>query len=403
MPDFEFTPIMRAMRRNPVGAILIALQVAFTLGVVANSLFIIHDRLALINRPTGFDVENIVTANSILLDDPADKGAAVRADVRALEALPGVIAVTSLNHLPLSGSGWGRELYASADPGAPGVSAANFQMTERGLDAMGLTLAEGRWFREDEIRTLENFGESFDVVIITRAMASQLFPDGSALGTTVYDNLRRPSTVIGIVEHMQGSWIEWEHLDKNMIVPQYPLDRYARYAIRVEPGELDRVTARVEPTLASVEPRRIVRHVRPYTEIRDRSYAGHRAMAIMLAVVSVLLLSVTAVGIVGLVSFVVRQRTRQIGTRRAIGARRIDILRYFLVENWLMTSAGALLGMAIAFGVNYGLATTFSLPRLDPWYLPAGVVVLWLVGLLAVFPPARHASRISPAVATRGA
>lgn len=403
MPDLEIRPILSTMRRNPVGAILIALQVAFTLGVVANSLFIINDRIGLINRPTGFDIDNIVTVQSTLLDDPADKLQQVRTDIEALEAIPGVIAATSVTQLPLSNSGSGTELFASADPNAPEVNGARFTMTETGLDAMGLTLAEGRWFREDEIKLPSTYGDPINVVIVTRVMADALFPDGNALGATVYDHLRRPVTLIGIVEHMQGSWISWQHLDNNIFTPQVPMQRFARYVIRTEPGSLDQVMSQVEPTLAATEPRRIVQRLRPYSEIRDRTYTEHRAMAIMLGVVSVLLIIVTAVGIVGLVSFVVRQRTRQIGTRRAIGAQRLHIVRYFLVENWLMTTGGAIVGMALAFGVNYWLANLFSLPRLDPWYLPAGLVILWLVGLLSVFAPARRAARISPAIATRGA
>ena len=74
-------------------------------------------------------------------------------------------------------------------------------------------------------------------------------------------------------------------------MPQFPFGRGARYAIRVEPGEVDRVMAQVEPTLAAVEPRRILRRLRSYEEIRGRSYNTHRSMAIMLGVVSLLLLN----------------------------------------------------------------------------------------------------------------
>ena len=219
MPDFEFRPILSAMRRNPIGAILIALQVAFTLGVVANALFIINDRVELITRPTGFDVANIAAINNTFLDEPSDKQAAIRADLAALEAIPGVVAATAMNHLPLSGSGWGADLCATGEEDAPAVDGARFVMTETGQKAMGLELSAGRWFRADEVRQVESWNEPFDVIIITRPMAEELFPDGDALGKPVYDNLGRPITVIGIVDHMQGSWINWEDLDNNSIVP----------------------------------------------------------------------------------------------------------------------------------------------------------------------------------------
>ena len=99
--------------------------------------------------------------------------------------------------------------------------------------------------------------------------------------------------------------------------------------------------------------------------------------------------------------FVVRHRTKQIGTRRAIGARKIDIIRYFLVENWLMTTMGVVLGTVLTVALNYVLVTQYSLTRLDPAYIPIGILTLWGLGLLAVLGPARKAAGIAPAVATR--
>jgi putative ABC transport system permease protein len=124
-------------------------------------------------------------------------------------------------------------------------------------------------------------------------------------------------------------------------------------------------------------------------------------MAIVLGVVVLLLIIVTGLGIVGLAAYTVRQRTKQVGTRRAVGARRGDILVYFLTENWLMTTAGVVAGVVLALLLNYYLATEYSLDKLDPVYLPAGILAMWLLGLLAVLGPAQRATRISPAVATR--
>ena len=128
---------------------------------------------------------------------------------------------------------------------------------------------------------------------------------------------------------------------------------------------------------------------------------GDTGMAVLLAVIVVLMVAVTGVGIVGLASFAVRQRVKQIGTRRAVGARRRDIVHYFMLENWLMTTAGVGLGTLLAFGINYWLVSSFELERINALYIPVGVVLLWGLGLLAVAGPARRAATISPAVATR--
>jgi putative ABC transport system permease protein len=125
-------------------------------------------------------------------------------------------------------------------------------------------------------------------------------------------------------------------------------------------------------------------------------------MVWLLAGVCVALLVVTAFGIVGLASFWVQQRTRMIGTRRALGATRGEILSYFQTENLLLTSAGIALGMLGAFGVNQWLMTQYELPRLPALYLPLGALALWTLGQVAVLAPARRAAALAPAHAMRG-
>jgi putative ABC transport system permease protein len=123
----------------------------------------------------------------------------------------------------------------------------------------------------------------------------------------------------------------------------------------------------------------------------------------MLVAIMGVLLVVTALGVGGLASFWVQQRTKQIGVRRALGATRRDILRYFQVENFLLASGGIVLGMLLAYAGNLLLMNAFELARL-PWiYLPAGAALLWLLGQLAVLGPALRAASIPPVVATRSA
>jgi putative ABC transport system permease protein len=124
-------------------------------------------------------------------------------------------------------------------------------------------------------------------------------------------------------------------------------------------------------------------------------------MVWLLASVCAALLVVTALGIVGLASFWVQQRTKQIGVRRALGATRAQVLRYFQTENFLLTTIGIVLGMLGAFGLNQLLMTHYELPRLPVPYLPIGALVLWLLGQVAVFGPARRAAAVPPAIATR--
>jgi putative ABC transport system permease protein len=105
--------------------------------------------------------------------------------------------------------------------------------------------------------------------------------------------------------------------------------------------------------------------------------------------------------IVGLTSYLVSQLTKQIGTRRALSATRFQILRYFMVENWLITSMGGLLDSLLTIGIGYVLETNFDLPRLDWRHLVISILVLPVVSQFANYWPARRASDAPPAVATR--
>ncbi len=137
--------------------------------------------------------------------------------------------------------------------------------------------------------------------------------------------------------------------------------------------------------------------------MRAKFYRQDHVMAWMLVLVIALLLLVTALGIVGLASFWVQQRTRQIGVRRALGATRLQILRYFQLENFLLVTVGIVLGMVLAYALNQLLMAKAELPRLPLYYLPFGAVSLWLLGQCAVFWPAQRAAAVPPALATRSA
>jgi putative ABC transport system permease protein len=137
------------------------------------------------------------------------------------------------------------------------------------------------------------------------------------------------------------------------------------------------------------------------SDLRHDVFKNDRVMAAMLVGVILAMMMVTALGIVGLASFWVQQRRRQIGIRRAIGATRGDILRYFQTENFLIVSGGIVLGMALAFGLNLLLMQHYELPRLPVYYLPIGALALWGLGQLAVLGPALRAAAVPPVVATR--
>jgi putative ABC transport system permease protein len=157
----------------------------------------------------------------------------------------------------------------------------------------------------------------------------------------------------------------------------------------------------VEELLAESNKDRIVRSMRSMDETRERSYRGDDSMIKILTFTIVLLIAVTSLGIVGLASFSVNRRTQQIGTRRALGATRLAILRYFMTENFIISLVGVLIGAALTIALNIAMIEMFSLTRIT-WYLvPAAMLMMLAIGQIAVFGPAKRASSVPPAVATR--
>jgi putative ABC transport system permease protein len=136
-------------------------------------------------------------------------------------------------------------------------------------------------------------------------------------------------------------------------------------------------------------------------EVRERSYTGDAAMIKLLSFIVILLTAITGLGIVGLASFSVTRRTRQIGVRRALGATRPEIMRYFMVENFIISSVGIVAGAIFAIALNIFMVQAFALTPLAWYVVPMAMIILWIVGQAAVAGPARRASAISPAIATR--
>ena len=401
----DIGPIFRALTRNKLGALLIALQIALTLAIITNAAFIIQERAGTIARPSGLDEANTAIFVTNLFDSNVDQQQLYRDDLEALRSIPGVVAASPAQSIPISGSGWGEDLYNN--PGAQSnesINFGNFMVDEHGLETFGLELTEGRNFRPEEVKVRSFDDISMpDILIVSQALADELFPDGDALGKTVWDepNGEKPMQIVGIYKHMQNAWPTSTNVNNTALLPSLAMfGGEMMYVVRSEPGRLDKVMAATEEYL-SKNRSRIVDIVRSYPEQKNRTYSGDIAMVKLLTAVIAVLTGVTGLGIVGLAWFSVTQRRKQIGTRRALGATRFDIVRYFMVENWLITSFGLAIGLVGSLGLNWFLDTQYSVGRVPLWYLPVGMLALWVLGQVAVLLPARRAANIPPALATR--
>jgi putative ABC transport system permease protein len=403
--NWEIGPIFRAMLRNKVGAVLIALQIAVTMTIIVNSVYIIVERSKEMQRDSGIDNENSFFLTSVGFAEDFNVPITVEEDMNTLRALPGVVDAIQINAVPNSGSGWSMGLKTQSGVEYDGVGTAVYMVDDHGINALDVEIIAGENFAPTDIE-LRVVGQVNwpDKTILTKAMAENLFPDipyQSVVGKTVYISDTEPMIVVGIMDKLQAPWVGWNNLENAMLSPERLDFKASRYFIRTEPGQRDTVMKQVEELLANSNKGRLIQDMRSIEETRERSYRGHTAMIKILSTVMIILTIVTALGIVGLASFSVNQRKKQIGTRRALGASQSAIVRYFMIENFLISSIGVVLGAALTIGLNIILVNTFGLDRIDWFYIPIGMLVLWLVGQAAVFGPAKKAANIPPALATR--
>lgn len=400
----NFHPIVASLLRNRTGAVLVSLQIAIALAVLVNAVYVIKQRVDRINRPTGIDDANLFTIETSGFTDRYDYGSSVREDLAYLRGLDGVVAATPSSSIPLSGSGVGTTLYTAADMRTGSQDALMYEMDQSGIQTLGGHLLAGRAFRADEILpplTANDQSSRVSQIIVTQALAQALFPTGDALGKTLYDETGRPVTLIGIVANMQGAWPKADFAEKVVFEPQQPMLYGFLYLVRTQPGRRDELMRITGEHLAASNPDRVIDSVASVEHYKRLSYMTDRITAILLVAVTGALLAITALGIFGLATFNVTTRARQIGTRRALGASKRDIVQHFMVENALVTSAGIIAGCVLALGAGYWLSLQYKLPRLDLYYLVAGVLFLWLLGQAAAWQPARRAAAVPPSVATR--
>ena len=403
--------------RNRTGPILICLQIALTLALVVNSALIIGLQIEKISVPLGTDTENTAVFNVALVDPLDDMESFVKNDLEEIRSIPGIIDATTLAQ-PLHGGGGRGEGYRPTPEVAPDLAtgASVNELDEHGLNALGIDLLYGRNFRADEVLYPRLGAEVLitESVLVTESLAKSLFPDSETadiVGKVIYlgDTDTTPIEIIGITSDVAASWINSTsefatktayHVVLLPVVHTW-IGEGHYYVFRTEPGQQDRLMAAVTDKLYEINPDRLFWE--PSTQatiIRERN-AGRVSIAVILGVISVLMILITAFGIVGLASFTVNQRTRQIGTRRALGAKKRDILRYFLLENVILTTIGVVLGSALAYGIHLFLFSIMEIPKMSLTFIPVGVVALYVLGIIAVIGPAIKATAVPPAVASR--
>ncbi|HEX7324009.1 MAG TPA: FtsX-like permease family protein [Rhodanobacteraceae bacterium] len=404
----QIPPILAALRRHKTAAVLLALEIALTMAVLTNLFFIVRGSVQLADTPTGIDENAIGVIQSIgvIGAKSSSSQGTVGNNLAVLRSVPGV-ADAAFGGPPL----WDTSrapVFLHASRQTQVGSAYLLQGSQGFSHTLGLKVVQGHGFNDNDLPdVMAIFGDGNKQpvlpVLITRALAHKLYGGANPLGRTLYVG-QFQARVIGVLAHLRGE-ITGRRTDDDSIVAEFHASSQhlgGGFVIRArDPARLTETLRAAAAALQKANPDSVQAKVFTFPLLRHTYFQSRIASSRMLVAIVLILLVVTALGVSGLASFWVQQRTRQIGMRRALGATRGDILHYFQMENFLIVTAGVLAGVACGYGLNLLLMQHFQVPRLPAGYVVVGAVVLWVLGQLAVLAPALRASRVPPVVATR--
>ncbi|KZN58678.1 hypothetical protein N473_04395 [Pseudoalteromonas luteoviolacea CPMOR-1] len=396
----EIKPILSALKRSKTGAILLVLQIAITLALVSNAMSIVFDRLEKMNQQTGYDEQSIISYLVVTYDKRIDKAKQFDEDIQKLKELPGVIEALSVSSVPLTRSGGSWTL--STDPDelkGKSVDSGYLYGNHNLVGTLGLEINEGRNFTENDV-VYDRKKEYPTVAIVSRAVANALFGEGKGLNETIYSG-NNAAKVIGIIDTIKNQWPKSHIADNLVLLPLQDSTGYQKFIVKTTEHQRAEVMNKIEPLLLELSRGRVVMDVKALDKSKAETYASDRLMIKMLISIVVFLGIITALGIFGLTHFNISKRTKQIGTRRALGARKSTIFKHFLLENMVVTSLGMLIGVVGALLLGRKLMGIYDVPPLEGMSILLTAIAMIVMSLVAVFVPAQRAANISPSVATR--
>ena len=408
-------PILRAMKHNRTRVVLIVLEIAMTLAIVTNCVNVILAERAKMSRKSGFDDENILWMNYRPFAPEFRKGSfldtIIDADIRTMSSIPGVKAVANTSFRLWEGGGSSTHVMAAGSKAEP-VNTQLYYTTKDIMQTLDSKIIAGRGFRDGD-HGVGTAPDPADVILISKSLADALFPGQNPVGKSIQESINAgapigdPFTVVGVFEEFYNPFgidtagptpVETRGLFLPARVGSY--NGGISYLIRTEPGAMASVIPEIEKKLSAANGGRVFEFMTTQQK-KTRWFSSGKIIVTTMTCIIVALVAVTALGLLGLTTLAVAERTKQIGTRRALGATRRDILSYFLVENWLVTTAGLVLGVAGAYALNFLLVSQVSDVKMEWQLIVGGMLLLWINGLISTLPPAMRAMAVSPSIATR--
>lgn len=407
---FEFAPIIKSLLRKPAGPLLLIIQLGISIAIISNAFAFIAQRHAYVSEDPGFKVEGLIKFSVRQDSTKGNLDETITRDMAYLHSLTTVQSAMAITGIPLSSMGGTSGI--SNEPRQEGVtsptaissSASIMRIGEGGIPTLGARIIQGRDFNAGEyLRFDRTSPPQTGSIIITQTLANTLFPDDeNVLGKVIYESGSGGFTVIGVIDDMFGHFLKWDVPRHVIIFPHLYLDNSMHYLVRVDERDQKELMTDIARDLRTSNRDRIIDEGATMEDIVYGAYAGDHAMITLLSVVLIMLVGVNALGVLGLTSFWVSQRRKHIGIRRALGATRVAIMRYFIVENIILVACAVSVGALTAIATSIYMVKAYSFSPL-PWiYIPLSGLVVLLITLSAAIVPVRKASYISPVEAVSG-
>ena len=390
--------------RNWMRSALIVSEVALSLMLLIGAGLLIHSFWRLLHTDAGFDPKGVLVLDLPLGSTYAkseQRSAAFQQLVARMKALPGVRDASVVSNVPLTN----RDIEVSFQvegrtPYKPGEEAVA-DYTVAGSDyfrTMNIAVLRGRVFTDQDT------ANSPQVTVVSSSFVKRYFPDEDPIGKRIIldGSNKTPREIVGVVADIKRDGLD-ANIQPEMYFSQLQKpERRMNLVIRTEARDALQLLPAARAEIKAFDPNQIIWRTQTLEQLLSTSVAPRRFNMSLLGIFAGVALVLAAVGLYGVMSYSVSWRTREIGIRMALGARRADVLRLVVRQGMTMTLIGLALGLVGAFSISRVLSgLLYGVSSTDPLTFVAVSIVLLIVALLACLVPARRATRVDPIIALR--
>ncbi len=390
--------------RRRARALLVVADVAMSLVLLIGAGLLIKSFARLENVSPGFAPEGLLTMQVSLpafkYGEPNRVKAFYDGVLDEIRSVPGVLSVGAVSDLPLSGSVHSGSFNIQGRTIAPGEDELHADLrsaTPEYFQTMKIPLLRGRFFTEQDNR------EARPVAIIDETLAQHYFHDEDPIGKHVEFQRGKPiwREIVGVVGHLKHKALDVEFKDQ-LYAPHAQLSNSNMFLVVRAANDPMSLASSVRAAVKAIDKDQPVYKVMTMEQVLENSLAQRRLSVILLGVFAAVAMVLAAVGLYGVISFSVTQRTREIGIRMALGAERPDIFKMVVKQGLTLALAGVGLGLVVAFALTRLMSSLlFGVTATDPMTFAVVPMLLAGVALGASLVPARRATRVDPMVALR--